>query len=57
MLRLVAGAGAGFALGYCMPKIDALTPVAEPLEQALRSLPLPKPTIKLTYAAACNSYQ
>jgi hypothetical protein len=32
-----------------MPKIDALSPLAEPVEKALRQLPLPKPTIQLTY--------
>ena len=48
-LRLAGGIGAGFALGYCMPKIDALSPLAEPVEKALRQLPLPKPTIQLTY--------
>lgn len=47
-LRAVAGVSAGFALGYCFPKIDALSPYAEPVEQLLRKLPLPKPEIKLT---------
>ncbi|KAG8467352.1 hypothetical protein KFE25_000668 [Diacronema lutheri] len=52
MLRTVAGVGAGFALGYCMPKLDALAPLAEPVEQALHKLHLqfgPKPNIQLTY--------
>lgn len=48
MLRTVAGVGAGFAVGYCFPKIDALSPFAEPVEQLLRKLPLPKPNIQLT---------
>lgn len=46
-LRAIAGVGAGFALGYCFPKIDALSPLTEPVEQQLRKL-LPKPEIKLT---------
>lgn len=49
LLRAAAGLGAGFTLGYCMPKIDALSPIAEPIERVLRQLPLPKPTIQLTY--------
>lgn len=48
MLRTIAAAGAGAVLGYCMPRVDALAPVAEPVEDALRSL-MPKPTLKLTY--------
>jgi hypothetical protein len=52
MLRTALGAGAGFALGYCFPKLDALSSVSEysePVESALRKL-LPKPKIELTYA-------
>lgn len=50
MLRLAGGLGLGFAAGYCMPKIDMLTPYAMPVEDAIRTyLPLPKPTLVLTY--------
>jgi len=49
MLRVLAGAGVGFIGGYCMPKISALSPIADPIEDALRQLPFPTPTIKLTY--------
>lgn len=51
MLRFGLGLGAGFAAGYCFPKISALSAITQPVEDALASnLPLPKPELKLMCA-------
>mmetsp|Transcript_11349 Transcript_11349/g.38696 ORF Transcript_11349/g.38696 Transcript_11349/m.38696 type:complete len:260 (-) Transcript_11349:607-1386(-) len=48
MAARVACIGAGVAVGYCLPKIPALSPFAEPIEQTLQSL-VPKPKVELSY--------
>jgi len=49
MARYIASAGVGAVIGYCMPKISTFTPAAKPVEDALGSLPFPKPSLSLMY--------
>eukprot|EP00303_Exanthemachrysis_gayraliae_P017107 CAMPEP_0206029990 /NCGR_PEP_ID=MMETSP1464-20131121/47290_1 /ASSEMBLY_ACC=CAM_ASM_001124 /TAXON_ID=119497 /ORGANISM="Exanthemachrysis gayraliae, Strain RCC1523" /LENGTH=260 /DNA_ID=CAMNT_0053404089 /DNA_START=21 /DNA_END=803 /DNA_ORIENTATION=+ len=48
MAQRLAYLGAGVAVGYCLPKIHALTPATEPVEKALLGV-FPKPAISLSY--------
>lgn len=50
MARVLAGFAAGAAVGYCVPKLTVLSPVAKPIEDILAAnVPFPKPAVRLTY--------
>jgi glutathione S-transferase len=46
--KFAAGMGLGVAVGYCLPKVHALSPYVKPVEDAI-SAAMPKPALTLRY--------